>query len=266
MGHGGVPTVILCGGRGSRISDVNPMVPKPLLPIGGRPVLWHIMKIYATAGHTEFVLALGHLGDQIRRYVLDYEALTCDFSIELGVPNSIEFHRAHPEKGWRVSCIDTGAETQTGTRVRRAVEHIADGPVMITYGDAVADIDIDALLAHHRAEGRLATVTAVRPVGRFGELMIDGSRVADFAEKPQTTDGAISGGFMVFEREAIDRYIPAGDDVMLEREPLSRLAADGQLTAYRHDGFWQPMDTPREHRLLEELWQTDAPWRIWNEE
>jgi glucose-1-phosphate cytidylyltransferase len=261
-----MPTVILCGGRGTRISEVNPLVPKPLLPIGPRPVLWHIMRIYACQGHSEFILALGHLGEEIRRFFLHYEALTCDFTIELGQPGHIEYLNHPDERGWRVSCIDTGREALTGTRVRRAVKHLPDQPVMVTYGDGVADVDINALLTFHRSQGRLATVTAVHPPGRFGELVInDAGLVKEFAEKPQTSGGAISGGFMVFEREAIERYIPADEDVMLEREPLSRLAADSQLAAFEHEGFFQPMDTPREQELLNRLWEDGkAPWRLWD--
>jgi glucose-1-phosphate cytidylyltransferase len=260
-----IPTIILCGGRGTRISEVNPLIPKPLLPIGRRPVLWHIMKIYATHGHRDFILALGYLGEEIKRFFLQYQPLTCDFTIELGNGGHIEYLHDHPEQGWRVTCMDTGLDAQTGTRVRRAAAHIRDGSVMVSYGDGVADIDVNDLLAYHRQQGRLATVTAVQPPSRFGELVIsDGGMVKEFAEKPQTSGGAISGGFMVFEKEAIDRYIPADEDVMLERQPLSQLAADGQLAAYQHDGFFQPMDTPREQQLLERLWQSDqAPWKMW---
>lgn len=260
----GVPVIILCGGKGTRISEVNPLVPKPMLPIGGRPVLWHIMKIFAAHGHVDFSLALGWLGDQIRRFFLDYEALTCDFTVELGDRNKITFFNRHPEVSWRVSCIETGVDALTGTRVRRVAQRLPPGPILVTYGDSVGDVDVTALLAHHRAEQRLATVTAVHPPGRFGELVIDGSSVRAFDEKPQTSVGAINGGFMVIEREAIDRYFP-DYDVMLEREPLSSLAADGQLTAFEHEGFWQPMDTPRELQLLNELWDTNkAPWRTWD--
>jgi glucose-1-phosphate cytidylyltransferase len=224
------------------------------------------MKIYATQGHRDFVLALGHLGEEIRRFFLHYEALTRDFTIELGNQGKIEYLGHPPEDGWRVTCLDTGADALTGTRVRDASRLLEAGPVMVTYGDCVGDIDLGALLRFHRDQGRLATVTAVRPPGRFGELVLDGDAVSDFAEKPQTSAGAINGGFMVFEREAIHRYIPDDCDVMLEREPLSRLAADGQLSAYRHPGFWQPMDTPRERDLLNELWASgNAPWRSWPE-
>lgn len=260
----GPPTIVLCGGRGTRISEYNPLLPKPLLPIGDRPVLWHIMKIYATQGFGDFVLALGWLGEEIRRFFLHYEAMTRDFALTLGV-GGIDYLSAHDEDGWRVSFIDTGRDTLTGTRVRLAARHAGDGPVMVTYGDSIGNVDIPGLLAHHQAAGRLATITAVRPPGRFGELMVDHAcGVTEFAEKPQTSSGFISGGFMVLEREAIDRYIPADRDVMLEREPLGGLARDGQLSAYVHEGFWQPMDTPRERQLLEDLWTAGrAPWKMW---
>lgn len=236
---GGLPTIILCGGRGTRISDVDPTLPKPMLPIGGRPVLWHVMSIYARHGHREFVLALGWLGDQIRRWATE-----------------------HQEPGWQVRCEDTGPDALTGTRVRLAAQAVGDGPVMVTYGDGVGDIDVSALVDFHRSHGRLATITAVHPPGRFGELLLAGDCVEEFVEKPQVSAGWINGGFMVLEREAIESFIPH-DDVMLEREPIGALAEAGQLMAYRHDGFWQPMDTPRERDLLEELWAAgDAPWMV----
>jgi glucose-1-phosphate cytidylyltransferase len=259
-----LPTVILCGGFGTRISEYNPTIPKPLVPIGNRPILWHIMKIYATYGYLDFVLALGWLGDEIRRFFLQYEALTRDFTIELGTKSRLEFLHEQPEEGWRVTCVDTGISSQTGTRVRLATAHLGDGPVMVTYGDGLGPVDIDALVAFHRAQGKLATITAVQPPSRFGELFVHDGLVREFAEKPQTSTGAINGGFMVFEREAIDRYFPADRDCMLEREPLSGLAADGELAAFEHHGFWQPMDTPRERTLLDDLWASgDAPWRVW---
>jgi len=260
-----VPTVILCGGRGTRISEVSQVVPKPMLPIGGRPILWHIMKIYASYGHTDFVLALGWLGDEIRRFFLHYDALTEDFTIELGRPGPIRFLGDHPRDSWRVTCVDTGVDALTGTRVRRATQPLSDGPIMVTYGDGVATIDIADLLRFHREHGRLATVTAVHPPGRFGELVLDrDGTVTAFAEKPETGAGSINGGFMVFEKEAIERYIPHDSDVMLEREPMSALAAAGQLVAYEHHGFWHQMDTPRERQHLEDLWQSgEAPWKTW---
>ena len=257
----GVPTIILCGGRGTRIIEVNARLPKPMLPIGERPMLWHIMKTYAAHGHTDFVLALGWLGDEIRRYVLDMHALVSDFRVELGGPGSVEHLRAAAEATWREACIETGAHALTATRVRRAASHLGDGPVMVTYGDGIADIDVSALLAHHRAHGKLATVTAVRPPGRFGELVLGaGGSVERFDEKP-SGQGPINGGFLVLEREAIERFIPVDADVMLEREPLEALAAAGELVAYEHHGFWQPVDTPAERELLEGLWADgSAPW------
>jgi len=260
-----IPTVILCGGRGTRIAEYNPTLPKPLVPIGNRPILWHIMKIYAAQGHRDFVLALGWLGEEIRRFFLQYEALTRDFTIELGAQHSIEFLHDQHDDGWRVTCIDTGVDTLTGTRVRRASAHLGDGPIMVTYGDGVGPIDLGALLDFHRSRGKLATITAVQPPSRFGELVVDSEGLArEFAEKPQTSAGSINGGFMVFERDAIDKYFPAEGDYMLEREPLNGLASDGQLAAFEHHGFWQCVDTPRERSLLDELWTSgEAPWRVW---
>lgn len=260
-----VPVVILCGGKGSRIRDASPLVPKPMLAIGERPILWHIMKLYGAHGFTDFVLALGYLGDVIRTFILQYEALTRDFTVEFGSPDGIEYLKGQSEVGWRVSCIETGAESLTGTRVRRAASHLTADTIMVTYGDGVGDVDISALLAFHRSHPGLATMTTVRPPGRFGELHIDdGDRIVAFEEKPQTSTGTINGGFMVFDRAAIERYIPHDVDVMLEQEPLNQLAKDGELYAFRHDGFWQPMDTPRERELLQRLWDAgDAPWRIW---
>ncbi len=240
------------------------MVPKPMLTVGRRPILWHIMKIYASHGVTDFTLALGWLGEEIRRWVLHHRALSSDFTLELGRPESVEYHNPHPEAGWRLSCVDTGVDSLTGTRARRAAARLDDGPILVTYGDGVGDVDITSLLEFHRSHGRLATVTAVRPPGRFGELLLDGERVTEFAEKPQTSAGWINGGFMVFEREALMRFIPEDADVMLEREPMGALASSGELMAWEHSGFWQPMDTPRERILLEELWERgDAPWKTW---
>ncbi|HEY3845163.1 MAG TPA: glucose-1-phosphate cytidylyltransferase [Acidimicrobiales bacterium] len=260
-----IPTIILCGGRGSRISDYNPSIPKPMVPIGNRPILWHIMKIYSTYGYMDFVLALGWLGEEIRRFFLEYEALTRDFTIELGEKSQIHFLHAQPDDGWRVTCVDTGVDSLTGTRVRLAAAHLEPGPIMVTYGDGVGSVDVKALMSFHRRQGKLATMTAVQPPSRFGELVVDNQgMVREFAEKPQTSTGAINGGFMVFEREAIDRYFPADVDCMLEREPLNGLAADGELAAFEHHGFWQCVDTPRERTLLNDLWTSDqAPWKTW---
>jgi glucose-1-phosphate cytidylyltransferase len=263
-----MPVIILCGGRGTRMGPAGREIPKPMLPIGGRPVLWHIMNIYASQGHREFVLALGYLAEVIKTYFLNFDPLNQDFSIEVGAGarRGVTFLDAEqPNPPWTVTCCDTGLDSGTGTRVRRAFDKIDGGPVMVTYGDGVGDVDISALIEFHRRSELLATVTAVRPPGRFGELRIAGNgRVEAFEEKPQSSAGFIAGGFMIFEPEAITKYIPEGIDVMLEREPLSNLAADGQLAAYVHEGFWQPMDTPREHAMLDDLWESgEAPWRTW---
>lgn len=267
VGDPGRPTIILCGGRGTRIGEVNPLLPKPMLPIGSRPILWHIMKTYASHGSTDFTLALGWLGHEIRRWVLHHHTLTSDFTVEFGRSDAIEYHAPHPDDGWRVSCVDTGMDSLTGTRARRAALRLSDGPIFVSYGDCVSDIDVTGLLAFHRAHGRLATITAVRTPGRFGELSLEGDRVADFAEKPTASAGSINGGYMVLEREALLNYIAADDNVTLEREPMSALARDGQLMAWQHKGFWQPMDTGREHAQLEALWQSGAaPWKVWTDQ
>jgi glucose-1-phosphate cytidylyltransferase len=260
-----VPTIILCGGKGTRIAEYNATLPKTLVPIGNRPILWHIMKIYAAYGHTDFILALGHLGEEIRRFFLQYEALTRDFTIEFGAHKGIEYLHSQPDDGWKVSCIDTGVESLTGTRVRVAAAQVTSGPIMVTYGDGVGPVNINALLDFHRSKGKLATITAVQPPSRFGELVVDSDGLCrEFAEKPQTSEGSINGGFMVFEREAIDRYFPTDLDCMLEREPLNGLASDGELAAYQHHEFWQCVDTPRERSLLDDLWTSgEAPWKTW---
>lgn len=262
---GTVPVVILCGGRGTRIGEAARLIPKPMLEIGGRPILWHVMKLYDSYGFNEFVLALGYLGEVIRTFFLHYEALTRDFTIDIGNPGGIRYLQDQSELGWRVTCVDTGIDTLTATRVRQAVDHLPDGPIMVTYGDGVGDVNLSALLDFHYSHGGLATITAVHPPGRFGELVIaDDHRVEVFDEKPQTSSGEINGGFMVFEREAINRFILPDRNLMLEREPLMALAREGQLFAFKHEGFWQPMDTVRERDLLQDLWDSGkAPWKLW---
>jgi glucose-1-phosphate cytidylyltransferase len=260
-----IPTIILCGGRGLRIRESSSTLPKPLLPIGNRPLVWHVMKLYAAHGHADFVLALGYLAETIKEFFLHFEARTNDFRIELGAPERVEYLNPLPEAGWRVSCVDTGLSTPTGTRVRRAADFTQGQTVMVTYGDGVGDVDISALVAFHRAHGKLATITAVRPRSRFGELTVeDDGTVTCFDEKPPRRAGTVNGGFMVLEREAIERFIPLDREVALEGEPLSRLAEARQLVAYRHDGFWQQVDTPNEQQALTDLWDTgDAPWKVW---
>jgi glucose-1-phosphate cytidylyltransferase len=260
-------TVILCGGQGTRLQEATSgLKPKPMVTIGERPILWHIMKYYAAFGHREFVLCLGHLASVIKEYFLHYEAQNTDFTVELGRAQAIEYHHEHTESGWKVTLADTGLEVMTGARVARVQKYVGDATFMLTYGDGVADVDLDALLEFHRAHGRLATVTGVRPIGRFGRLNVERERVVSFEEKPAGELGSINGGFFVFEPGVFD-YVTTDPTCILEREPLERLAADGQLMMYDHRGFWQCMDTVRDMNLLERLWQAgDPPWQNWQTE
>ena len=251
---------ILAGGLGSRLQEETMIRPKPMVEVGGRPILWHILNIYAAHGFDEFILALGYKGESVKEYFLDFYALNNDFTVDLASGDRQVHGGKQP--GWRVHLVDTGLSTQTGGRLKRLRHLLADGTFMLTYGDGVADIDLRRLLEFHRAHGRLATVTAVRPPSRFGSFLLDGSRITRFEEKPQTGEGWINGGFFVLEPGALD-FIE-GDDTVWERGPMERLAAEGQLMAYQHDGFWQAMDTLREKRVLDELWASGAaPWKIW---
>ncbi len=253
--------VILCGGLGTRLREETEYRPKPMVEIGGKPVLWHVMKLFAHHGMTEFVLCAGYRGQMIKDYFLNYEARNSDLTITLGDHASVRFHGTHLETGWEVTVADTGELTQTGGRVKR-VEHYLEGDTfVVTYGDGLADVDLTALLAHHRSHGKLATVTTTRPLSRFGIVDLESdATVARFREKPQADDW-VSSGFFVFQREFLAELDP---DCILEREPLERLAAAGELVAYQHDGFWQPMDTYREFQMLNEMWETGkAPWAVW---
>jgi glucose-1-phosphate cytidylyltransferase len=257
-----VKVVILAGGYGTRLAEETEVRPKPMVEIGGRPILWHIMKLYAHHGFAEFVVALGYRGDAIKRYFLDFPYASADLTVRLQA-NEVTVHQRHDED-WTVHLVDTGLDTITGGRIKRLRGWIGAESFMLTYGDGVADVDLKELLAFHRHHGKLATVTAVRPPARFGRLDIDRDRVAVFTEKPQTGEGWINGGFFVLEPGVFD-YID-GDATHWEREPLERLAAEGQLRAYQHDGFWQSMDTLRDVRLLNGLWGAGrAPWRVWTE-
>jgi glucose-1-phosphate cytidylyltransferase len=256
--------VILCGGQGTRLREETEVRPKPMVEIGGRPILWHIMKLYAHYGLKEFVLCLGYKGYLIKDFFLNYEARVNDFTVRLGAQPAVEYHNGHPEEGWTVTLAETGETALTGARLRRARRYLERGPFCLTYGDGLGDVDIPGLLRYHRSHGKLGTVTGVRPPGRFGELQCEGGRVAHFAEKPQVTEGFINGGFFVFEREFAERYLDDRDDLTLEAEPLQRLAADGELMIWKHAGFWQPMDTYREWKMLEEMWDRGrAPWKVW---
>jgi len=257
--------VILCGGQGTRLREETEVRPKPMIEIGGRPVLWHIMKLYAHHGLKDFVLCLGYKGYQIKDFFLNYEARMKDFTVRLGNRPSVEFHNGHSEEGWTVTLAETGETAMTGARLQRAGRYLKRGPFCLSYGDGLGDVDISELIRFHRSHGKLGTVTGVRPPGRFGELQVQDAAVRTFAEKPQVTEGYINGGFFVFEPEFLDRYLSDRDDLTLELEPLQRLAADGELMMYRHKSFWQPMDTYREWKLLENLWnQGRAPWKVWD--
>lgn len=253
--------IILAGGLGTRLAEETDYRPKPMVDIGGRPIIWHIMKTYGHYGHNEFIVALGTMGEQIKKFFVDYRHIAGDISIDLESGDTT-WHNGVPED-WTVNLIDTGRDTQTGGRVKRLLPHVGSETFMLTYGDGVADVNIDELLAFHRSHGKLATVTAVHPPARFGELRLEGSTVVDFVEKPQIADGWINGGYFVLEPEVAE-YLD-GDSTTFEREPLERLAQDGQLEAYLHDSFWQPVDTLRELRRVRELWdQGSPPWRVWS--
>lgn len=255
--------VILCGGLGTRLREETEFRPKPMVEVGGRPILWHIMKIFARHGLSDFILCLGYKGQMIKEYFLNYEAMNNDFAMTLGHGHNIEYLGNHEESGFRVTLADTGPETLTGGRVKR-IEHYVDGETfMVTYGDGLANVDITALLEFHRKHGKLATVTSVRPVSRFGVLDLErDGRVQQFAEKPQA-EGWINAGFFVFNRRVFD-YFQGGDRCIMEHEPLERLAADGQLVAFRHTGFFFAMDTYREYEVLNKMWQSgEAPWKVW---
>ena len=257
----GIPVVILAGGLGTRLREETAFRPKPMVEVGGRPLLWHVMKIYDHFGFRQFVLPVGYLGDMIKAYFLSYADRHADFTVETRSGKLLR-HDTPPES-WSVTVVDTGLATMTGGRIRR-LDRYLPGRFMVTYGDGVADVPIDRVLAFHKSHGRLATVTAVRPPSRFGALGLEGDRVVEFAEKPQAEGGWINGGFMVFEREVL-RYL-IDDSTVLEREPLERLAADGQLMAYRHRGFWEPMDTERDRNNLMRLWdEGQAPWKMWDD-
>jgi len=255
-----VKVVILAGGKGTRLSEQTDVRPKPMVEIGDRPILWHIMQIYAHHGFDEFVVALGYLGGVVKRYFLDYAYLNADLTV--GVKNGDVTVHQRSREDWKVHLVDTGLETMTGGRLTRLASWIGGETFMMTYGDGVSDLDVGKLLEFHRSHGKLVTVTAVRPPARYGVLGLRDSRVAVFAEKPQAGEGWISGGFFVLEPGVLE-YI-SGDETHFEREPLERLAKQGQVQAFRHAGFWQSMDTLRDARLLNDLWLSGrAPWKVW---
>jgi glucose-1-phosphate cytidylyltransferase len=259
-----VRVLVLCGGLGTRLREETEFKPKPMVEVGGRPILWHIMNGFAHHGSSEFVLLLGYKGDVIRNYFLNYHAMNQDVTLDLAHPDRRVFHGSSDAAvDWRVTLAETGERSMTGARIARAARHLDGDRFMVTYGDGVSNVDIRALLAFHLKHGKLATVTGVRPASRFGYLSLDGDRVTQFAEKPEIEDGFINGGYFIFERKVLD-YLSTDVGCVLERAPLEALAREGQLMMYPHPGFWQCMDTYRDVQYLNELWESGrAPWKTW---
>jgi glucose-1-phosphate cytidylyltransferase len=256
-----VKVAILAGGVGTRLAEETEIKPKPMVEIGGRPILWHIMMHYAHFGLSDFVIALGYKGEYIKKYMVDYCSLNSNLTVNLRSGQIDRHDNTHPD--WTIDLIDTGIDTLTGGRIKRLQPYLNGETFMLTWGDGVSNVDLRELLKYHRSHGKICTVTAVRPPARFGHLVFEGDRVCEFSEKPQTAEGWINGAFFVLEPEVFD-YID-GDTTQWEREPMERLAADGQLMAYRHSGFWQCMDTLRDRKLLEDLWSHgNAPWKTWD--
>ena len=256
--------VILCGGRGVRFHEATEYRPKPLIEIGEKAMLWHIMKIYAHYGYQDFILCLGYKGEMIKKYFLDYQLMNSDFTIQLGDKNKTELHSLSQEQDWKITMAETGLNAMTGARIKRIEKYIDSDLFMLTYGDAVADINIERLVDFHRAHNRIGTITAVRPLSRFGELQAGSDHIVkEFREKAVIHGDRVNGGFFVFDRRIFD-YVVDDDSCTLEREPLERLAEDGQLAAYTHDGYWQCMDTYRDWQVLSQDWDGGNPgWKVW---
>nr|WP_246211104.1 glucose-1-phosphate cytidylyltransferase [Phytoactinopolyspora alkaliphila] len=251
----------MAGGLGSRLAEETVIKPKPMVEIGDRPILWHIMRHYLHYGHNEFVIAAGYKAEVIKRWILDYATLAADVTVRPRL-GEVTLHSRDISEDWTVNVVDTGQSTNTGGRIKRLQRWVGDETFMLTWGDGVSDVNLDALMAFHRSHGKIATLTAVRPPARYGHLVTDGDQIVEFSEKPQIGEGWINGAFFVLEPEVFD-YID-GDATQFEKEPLEGLAKDGQLMAYRHYGFWQCMDTMREKHILEELWRSEsAPWMTW---
>ncbi len=261
-----IKAVILCGGQGSRIRDVSEILPKPMLSIGEKPILWHIMKTYAHHGIHDFVLCLGYKGWIVKEFFLNYFAKTSDLSLTLGNQNSVTYHNAIPEAHWNITLVDTGEATQTGARVWNVRHHLEDCDLFsLTYGDGVADVDVSQLVETHLKSGLTGTVTAVHPSGRFGEIVADDkNHISEFNEKPNVSQGMINGGFMLFNKKVLNRYFSSDEKSVLEKDVLPLMVEDRELGIYKHDGFWQCMDTPREYAHLNQLWNEEkAPWKVW---
>ena len=261
-----IPVVILCGGLGTRLKEETEFKPKPLVEVGGKPILWHIMKLYSHHGFKRFILCLGYKGDKIKEYFVNYEFMNSDFTLELGnTKDRLQFHNSHLETGWQITFLQTGEKNMTGSRVMQVEKFIDADRFMLTYGDGIANVDVQRLLAFHLSHGKIATITGVRPPSRFGELVLQGSQVKEFREKSQVSAGLINGGFFIFERSLFD-YLDETPDCILEKTPLERLAREGQLMAYVHEDFWQCMDTYRDYQLLNHLWESQpCPWKVWKD-
>lgn len=257
-----VPVVILCGGQGTRLREETEFKPKPMVAVGDRPILWHLMKYYAHFGFRKFILCLGYRGDYIKDYFYNYETMNSDFTVSLQ-KRKVEFHSSHPED-WEVTLADTGEHAMTGARLHKVAKYVDSDLFCLTYGDGLSDVDLGRLFDFHQSHGKMVSMTAVHPPSRFGEMEIDGDAVTSFIEKPNMGGGYINGGFFLCNRNVFD-YLEPGDDCVFERQPLEQLAIDGNLMAYKHEGFWQCMDNVRDAKLLNDLWASgEAPWRRWS--
>lgn len=254
--------VILCGGKGTRMREETEFRPKPMVEIGGRPLLWHIMHIYSNYGFKDFIVCLGYKGNMIKQYFLNYEAMNNDFTIQLGNRTGIQYHNNHKEADWNVTLVDTGADSQTGARVKKVKSYIDGNTFMLTYGDGLSNVNINDLLEYHKSHGKIGTMTGVHPPSRFGELVLKENRVELFSEKPQTMKGLVNGGFFVFNKSFFD-YLDNDEGCILEKKPLEELSVQGELMVYPHEGFWQCVDTYRELEMLNNMWKSsDAPWLL----
>lgn len=254
--------VILCGGLGTRLREETEFRPKPMIPIGERPILWHIMKTYAHFGHKHFILCLGYKGEVIKDYFRNYQWNTSDVTLKLGSNPQVKYHNQHDEEDWTVTLVDTGNNTQTGGRLKRALDHVDSDTFLMTYGDGLSNSNINESIQFHQKHKKIVTLTAVQPSGRFGDITMDGTSITGFHEKPEKQGGFVSGGFFVMDRK-IGKYLP-DDDCVLEQEPLRQLASKGEVRAFVHSGFWQCMDTYREQELLSRLWSSPKPpWKVW---
>ena len=260
-----VPVVILCGGMGTRLREASEKLPKPLVDIGGKPILWHVMKTYGHYGFRRFVLCLGYKSDQIRRYFLDYREHQDDFTLSLGDSAEPRWHKSGQREDWEITFVDTGLMTGTGARIRRVADYLDHDQFMLTYGDGVGAVDLSAVVDKHLAGDRIGTVTGVHPASRYGEMRVAEGQVQEFNEKPTLAAGWVSGGFFMFDRIFVDKYLTDDPDLLLEHQPLQKLAADGELNMHPHEGFWMGMDTFRDWTELNKMWDADqAEWKVWD--